>query len=125
MQSLQNAFKELQEIIYTCCEKPKSMSMPIFPEEPLPVGEIAILYQNAPNPFSSNTEISCYLPETNIPATIFIYDLQGAELKSYPITQTGLNSITVYGSELPAGMYLYTLVVDNEIIDTKRMILTK
>jgi hypothetical protein len=39
--------------------------------------------------------------------------------------QTGLNSIIVNGSELPAGMYLYTLVVDNEIIDTKRMILTK
>jgi len=39
--------------------------------------------------------------------------------------QIGLNTITVQASELPAGMYLYTLVVDNEIIDTKRMILTK
>ena len=125
LQSLWSAFKDLDEIIYTCCEKPKSMSMPVLPEEPLPVGETAILYQNAPNPFNSNTEISCYLPETDTPATIFIYDLQGAELKSYPITKTGLNSITIYGSELPAGMYLYILVVDNEIIDTKRMILTK
>jgi hypothetical protein len=51
--------------------------------------------------------------------------LQGIELKAYPITQTGLNSVTLNGSELQAGMYLYTLVVDNEIIDTKRMILTK
>jgi len=52
-------------------------------------------------------------------------DLQGIELKSYPLAQTGANTIVVNGSELPAGMYLYTLVADNEIIDTKRMILTK
>jgi len=51
--------------------------------------------------------------------------MQGAELKSYPITTKGADSITIQGSELPAGMYLYTLVVNNEIIDTKRMILTK
>jgi hypothetical protein len=33
--------------------------------------------------------------------------------------------IAYNGSELPAGMYLYTLVADNEIMDTKRMVLTK
>ena len=87
--------------------------------------EKAILYQNTPNPFSSNTEITCHLPETAQQAAIYIYNLQGAELKAYPLTQTGLNTITVYGSELPAGMYLYTLVVNSEIMDTKRMILTK
>jgi hypothetical protein len=36
-----------------------------------------------------------------------------------------VQAVTVYASELPAGMYLYTLVVDNVIIDSKRMILTK
>jgi hypothetical protein len=81
--------------------------------------------QNTPNPFSSNTEIGCYLPEVKERSVIYIYNLNGVELKSYPITQAGVNTITVNGSELPAGMYLYTLVVDNVIIDTKRMILTK
>jgi len=57
-------------------------------------------------------------------AFIYVYNLQGIELKSFPVTQ-GFNTITIHGSELPAGMYLYALVVDNEIIDTKRMILTK
>jgi hypothetical protein len=65
------------------------------------------------------------LPETTRQAAIYIYNLQGAELKSYQLTQKGLNTITVYGSELSVGMYLYTLVVDGKIIDTKRMILTK
>lgn len=84
-----------------------------------------ILYQNIPNPFSSNTEISCDIPAINNSAFIYIYNLQGVELMSFPIMQTGYNTVYVYASALPAGMYLYTLVVDNVIIDTKRMILTK
>jgi hypothetical protein len=83
-----------------------------------------ILFQNTPNPFSSNTEISCYIPEMLNNAFIYVYNLQGVQLKSFPVTQ-GLNKVIIYASELPAGMYLYTLVVDNVIIDTKRMILTK
>ena len=124
LKDLQKAFNELQDIVYECC-KPKNMSPPLQIEEPLPEGETAILYQNTPNPFTSNTEIVCYLPETTIQATLFIYNLQGAQLKEFFLTQTGMNTIIVNGSELPAGMYLYTLVVNNEIIDTKRMILTK
>jgi len=124
LKQLKKAFNELQEIVSECC-KPKNMSPPLQIEEPLPEGETAILYQNIPNPFSSNTEISCYLPESTTQSTLFIYNLQGAQLKEFSLTQTGMNTITVCGSELPAGMYLYTLVVDNEIIDTKRMILTR
>ena len=82
------------------------------------------MYQNIPNPFSANTEISCNIPEVNNNAYIYVYNLQGIELKSFPVKQ-GYNTVTVYASELPAGMYLYTLVVVNDIVDTKRMILTK
>jgi len=123
LKSLQKTVQELQDFVEKCCDGFKgSMQFPSPNEDP---DDVAILYQNAPNPFSSNTEISCYLPETAQHVVIYIYNLQGAELKSYSLTQTGYNSIILNGSELPAGMYLYTLVVDNEIIDTKRMILTK
>jgi len=84
-----------------------------------------VLYQNTPNPFTSNTEISCDIPNQFTSAFIYIYNLQGVELMSFPILQTGYNTVIVYASALPAGMYLYTLVVDNQIIDSKRMILTK
>jgi len=33
--------------------------------------------------------------------------------------------IMIHGHELPAGMYLYALIADGTVIDTKRMILTK
>jgi len=120
LKTLRNEFKELQELVSKCCEN-SLQNIEAHPSSQ----ERTVLYQNTPNPFTSNTEIVCHLPKTIKKATLHIYNLQGMELKSYPITQTGLVTLTVSGSELPAGMYLYTLVVDNEIIDTKRMVLTK
>jgi len=84
----------------------------------------AVLYQTKPSSFSSNTDISCYVPAILDSAFTYVYNLQGIQIKSFPLTQ-GHNIVTISASELPAGMYLYTLVVDDEIIDSKRMILTK
>lgn len=83
------------------------------------------LFDNVPNPFSINTEIKFRIPENSTSAKLIIHDMQGIELMSFVITQKGLGSIIIHGSELKAGMYLYTLLVDNKIIDTKRMLLTK
>jgi len=125
LKELRQIVNELKETVLACCGKAKGSPFPTAPQEPQqPAQEKAVLYQNAPNPFSSNTEISCEIPVIVNHAFIYIYNLQGIELKSFPVTE-GLNTLTVHGTELPAGMYLYALVVDNEIIDTKRMILTK
>lgn len=51
--------------------------------------------------------------------------MNGVQLKSYPITERGKGNVIIQGSELIAGMYLYALIADGEVIDTKRMILTK
>jgi len=83
------------------------------------------LFQNTPNPFSKNTEIKFEIPENSMSARLLIHDMQGAEIKSYPITTKGTGSLTIQGSEIQAGMYMYTLLVNNAIVDTKRMILTK
>lgn len=85
----------------------------------------AMLFENIPNPFSVNTEIKFILPPNNSTAKIAIYNLQGLELQSYNLTQSGNGSIIIQGSEFQAGMYLYSLFVDNVLIDTKRMVLTK
>jgi hypothetical protein len=37
----------------------------------------------------------------------------------------GAGSIIIQAQELQAGMYMYTLLVNNAIVDTKKMILTK
>jgi hypothetical protein len=84
----------------------------------------AALYQNAPNPFSERTEIKFSLPDNVVNANIFIFNLQGALIKQIPIKKDQ-SGIIISGSELSAGMYLYSLIVDGKEIDTKRMILTK
>lgn len=85
----------------------------------------AILYQNNPNPFSENTTINYELPLTTQNAALYIYDMTGEQLDKYEITTFGSSSITVNGGTLSAGMYLYSLIADGKVIDTKRMILTK
>jgi hypothetical protein len=84
----------------------------------------AFLYQNAPNPFQVKTEIRYFLPQTLQQAYICIFDMQGKMLKKLDAS-AGDNILTIQGSELQAGMYLYSLIADGKEVDTKRMILTK
>lgn len=86
---------------------------------------IPMLEQNIPNPFTNSTFIKFYLPPTIAVADIYIYDMSGIQLKKFNLEERGKSSITIEGSILNAGMYIYSLVADGKIIDTKRMILTK
>ena len=119
---LRTMLTDLQNIVLSCCE---NTNFPPGDNPQTGTTEKAVLYQNTPNPFTSNTEILCYIPQMENNAFIYIYNLNGIELMSFPITQTGYSTVIVDGSVLPAGMYFYTLVVDGTIIDTKRMILTR
>jgi hypothetical protein len=84
---------------------------------------IGILYQNNPNPFSEQTKIK-YAIKTNMTnASIMVFDMQGILQQTIPIYQSGKGEVIINGNKLPAGMYLYSLIVDNKEIDTKRMIL--
>ena len=84
----------------------------------------ATLYQNTPNPFTERTTIRFTLPDDVQNAYIYVFDMQGKMLKQIPI-DTSMQSVTINGYELQAGMYIYSLVVNNKEIDTKRMILSK
>lgn len=86
---------------------------------------IPMLKQNNPNPFTENTVIEYTLPETVQTANIYIYDMNGSQIEQIALTERGEASITVNGGQLSAGMYLYSLIADGKVIDTKRMILTK
>ena len=85
----------------------------------------ARLYQNAPNPWNSETVIRYNLPQSVIRADIYIYDMQGTQLKSIPAQDRGESQVTLTARDLKAGMYLYALVADGALVDSKQMILTK
>jgi len=86
---------------------------------------VPALHQNIPNPFSADTHIRCTLPESVVQADLYVYDLQGHQVKRIAVEQRGDTSVTIAGSELQAGMYIYTLIADGREVDSKRMILTK
>ncbi|HET6541273.1 MAG TPA: T9SS type A sorting domain-containing protein, partial [Chryseolinea sp.] len=58
-------------------------------------------------------------------ATIMIYSLEGKEMKNIRVDGRGEVSVKVSGNELPAGIYLYALIAEGKVVDTKRMILTQ
>jgi hypothetical protein len=103
----------------------------ILDENTTPVEAVAMrglkteLFQNTPNPFTENTVIPCTVAEDVTNAMIYIYDLSGKQIDEYPVEGRGKTSVTIAGRSLEAGMYLYSLIADGKVIDTKRMILTK
>ena len=85
----------------------------------------AALYQNDPNPFTENTIVKCLIPREVSNAALYIYDMNGRQIDSIIIAERGDISLTIEGSSLDAGIYLYSLITDGVVVDTKRMILTK
>ena len=82
------------------------------------------LYQNNPNPFKEQTVIRFTLADDAADAAICIFDMTGKQLKRIPVT-SGMDDVTINGGELGAGMFLYSLIVNGQEVDTKRMILSK
>ena len=90
------------------------------------IGDIkSELFQNAPNPFKDNTVIKYTIPQNTQNASLLIYDMNGKQINQFVLSQRGMGAVTIEGSQLEAGMYLYSLIVDGTVIDVKRMILTK
>jgi hypothetical protein len=82
------------------------------------------LLQNSPNPFNKSTTIRYQLAENTKNAKICIYNLQGKQLQCHPL-KSASGEIEVKASALRSGTYLYSLIINNKLIETKRMILTE
>lgn len=82
------------------------------------------LYQNTPNPFKEKTTIHFTLADDAKDAAICIFDMTGKPVKKLPVS-LGMDSVSFKGYEIGEGMFLYSLVVNGQEIDTKKMIITK
>lgn len=120
IESLMREVNEIKSQIAECCDiKQEHISISSSALNPVS----SVLYQNRPNPFSEKTTIEFEISSSFRSASILIFDMQGTLKKTIPINQNGKGAITINGFELTAGMYLYSLIVDDKEIDTKRMIL--
>lgn len=84
----------------------------------------ASMEQNAPNPFSHETVIKFNLPAQIGNAYLTVYDLSGKQIKTLPLSQRGSSSITITADQLEAGIYIYSIIADGNLVDSKRMVVT-
>ena len=77
-----------------------------------------------PNPFSERTTIEVTIPESTTNAALFIYDMNGKQVKQINITERGKTNVSITSEGLEPGMFLYSLIADGKIVSTKKMILT-
>jgi len=83
------------------------------------------LYQNQPNPVTRATEfvILSQKDQTENSTCIIIYDLMGREVKRLNLTlKKGKNSIRFQNDIGLNGVYFYSLLLDNQIIKTRKIV---
>ena len=85
----------------------------------------SILYQNTPNPFSKATIIGYFINNMKKDAYLAVYSLSGNELDRQLILKEGKGSIVIDADKYASGVYLYSLIIDDVKVDTKKMILSK
>ncbi|MBA4166974.1 MAG: tail fiber domain-containing protein [Chitinophagaceae bacterium] len=81
------------------------------------------LGQNIPNPGASVTTIPYRLPSGSHQARLALTDIAGRLIQSIPLSASGAARLST--SSLPSGVYHYSLIIDNRVIDTKQMLITR
>ena len=121
-QSLQSRLDKFEKALQGCCSNYNAAERNTASSTPK---DAAQLMQNVPNPFNKSTVISYYIPENFTHAQLKVYSAQGVEMKAYVIKQSGKGEIIMEANTLAAGIYSYTLIVDDNAADVKQMIVTK
>ena len=100
-------------------ETPKNISLTLLLEQK------ALLRQNQPNPFRENTLVDYIVPADVKNAHIQVTNSNGQTLGQVQITKTGKGQVSIQSKNYPAGTYFYSLVLDGQVMETKRMVLAK
>ncbi len=84
------------------------------------------LYQNYPNPFNPVTNIEYELKIRKF-VKLKVFDITGKEVLTLvnQMQNAGTYRVDFSGNNYSSGVYFYSLIIDGNIIDTKKMILVK
>ena len=88
------------------------------------INESPMLSQNIPNPFSGKTNIHYFVPENARQAKVVFTTPSGTEVYATDI-QIGAGVLAIDATQLAPGSYVYSLVVDGTLIESKQMVLVK
>jgi hypothetical protein len=84
------------------------------------------LNQNYPNPFNPETTIS-YTLKNSATVNLKVYDISGKEMMNLIESKQkkGFHEMKFDGSNLASGIYFYQLLLDNKVVESKKMMLLK
>jgi hypothetical protein len=85
----------------------------------------AHLEQNSPNPVKNNTIIRYHVPTEAASVKLTITNVKGQVIKEMSISNRGAGQVNLNASSLAAGTYNYSLWVNGQNVDTKRLIITR
>ncbi|MFH1321970.1 MAG: T9SS type A sorting domain-containing protein [Bacteroidota bacterium] len=77
-----------------------------------------------PNPSSNKTTIEYHLPNEINQAEIILTDSRGIEVKRYHVDNNFCN-IVIDQNEIAPGLYFYTLIAQDKILNSKKIIIIK
>jgi len=118
-ESIENLQLKLEEI-YTLLEG-KNSDINVRNETLIGVGSIE---QNKPNPFNRFTKIDYNVPSNVQNASIAIFDMSGKLIKNVKIDSgEGVLELEVIG--LKSGHYTYSLMLDGQVQDTRKMVIAE
>ncbi len=81
----------------------------------------ASLEQNIPNPFGDATQIDYVIPKDAKQATMLFHDQNGKVVYQTSLAPDANGSINIDAEELKSGFYTYSLIIDGQVIETKKM----
>ncbi|HEX38010.1 MAG TPA: T9SS type A sorting domain-containing protein, partial [Candidatus Cloacimonetes bacterium] len=95
----------------------------------IPEPELFGLFQNEPNPVINSTRISFNLPEIS-QVDLAVYNLKGQLVKKLYSGNTSKHTIMwdgkdEQGNELENGVYFYTIIINEKIENTRKLIIMK
>jgi len=84
------------------------------------------LYQNFPNPFNPNTNITFEIP-FQIEVKIILYDVTGQEIKTITNQkyEAGFHSVVLNADDLSSGVYLYRMTTLSGYTAVKKLTIIK
>lgn len=84
-----------------------------------------VLNQNSSNPFKEVTAIDYSIPASVSKAIIIVYDDVGRVLVTVVINDRGDGTLLIYSEKISSGIYSYTVLADDEIIESNKLVCNK
>ncbi|HUR66303.1 MAG TPA: tail fiber domain-containing protein [Chitinophagaceae bacterium] len=119
-QDLKKEMEELRAIVTNMASENKTGAIRLSSES-----AESKLYQNAPNPFNRSTIIRYSIPADAGKAILSIASIDGIKAMEFDLMNNAGQNIEISAGKLAPATYIYSLIVNDKLVDSKKMILTR